>query len=283
MKLNEQYEVVNLPMSEIFHDASFNHRGYVSGLDVVELMRDIEKNGLRDPILVRPYTTQPPYKYRIIAGHRRHTAFKCLKKTEIPCRIIPIQDELDDYKISFSENLQRKQLNILQQARAVEIYKKRGWSANLVAQEFSQSLDWATVLYNLLELPSEIQEVAAAGLLTHKEIKQVHRLKDKDAQIDLVKQIKSAKAKGMRFTQPLKVNSQNILRNRVPTPAELNEMLDFLGDSTGPGLHTRLLAWAAGNISMAAIYQDIEAYCKENRKPFRMPPEVRKVLIGEKV
>lgn len=283
MKLNEQYEATVLPMSEIFHDSTFNHRGYVAPMDVVELSRDIDKNGLRDPILVREYKEKEGFKYRIIAGHRRHMAFKVLKKTEIPCRIIPVTEELDDYKISFSENLQRKQLNILQEAHAIKIYKDKGYSARLVAEEFSQTVDWALVRFQLLELPAEIQEVAAAGLLTQQQIKNVHKLKTYEDQIELVKKIKISKEKGEAFKTPLKQDHKNILRSRIPTPQEISEMLEFLADSTGPGLHTRLLAWARGNISIAAVYQDIETYCKENQKPFSMPTHIRQALTGAKV
>ncbi len=83
------YNVQDIPLNDILADPSFNCRGIIAPIDVVELAKDIEQHKLQNPIIVQNIDPKNNIgkDFRIVAGHRRYSAFKVLKKETIPLRI----------------------------------------------------------------------------------------------------------------------------------------------------------------------------------------------------
>lgn len=88
------------------------------GSNIEDLARDIEQNGLINPISVRP---QPNGEYKIIAGDRRGLAVTMLKWVEVDCQVW-LPGEGNDEDIKAAENLVRNQLSPTEEALA---YKRR--------------------------------------------------------------------------------------------------------------------------------------------------------------
>jgi ParB family chromosome partitioning protein len=285
----QNYEVHMIPMSEILSDDEFNCRGAISPLDVRDLALDIQDNDLQFPIAVQPAedvsTPLPPgKKYRIIAGHRRHKAFMVLRKTEIPAMIKRGLSEVQARVYNLSENLQRAELNILQEANAVNRLKELGLVQNDAAQALGKTRSWVQIRYNLLELPEVIREEAAAGMLTQSHIKQIYSLRDQgvEAQYEAVRAIKNAKLRGEGAVSVAKKPKDDPYKKKRRQKSEVQEMIKHIGrEGPGYGFATRCMAWANGEINTAELFLDIKEECKKHSKFYRIPvAELQKVSSG---
>lgn len=282
----EQYQVHMVPMDEIYSDEEFNCRGSISPLDVKDLAQDIQENELQFPIAVQPaedVSTPLPTgkKYRIIAGHRRHKAFMVLRRSEIPAMVKRGLDEIQARVYNLSENLQRAELNILQEARAVSRLKELGLAQESAALALGRTRSWVQIRYHLLELPSVIQEEAAAGLLNQSQIKQIYGLRDKgeEAQFEAVRAIKNARLRGEGAISVAKPPKEDPYKKKRRAKNEVQEMMKHIGkEGPGWGFATRCLAWANGEINSAELYLDIKAECRKKGKFYRIPvAELHKV------
>ena len=267
--------VHNIPMSEIFSDEEFNCRGKIPLLDVIDLARDIQANGLDLPITVMPFKGHPPCKWRIVAGHRRHAAFRVNAAETIPCTIRADLDEFGAACLNMRENILRKELNIKQEANGLKKFMLAGWSEPRLATELQQSRGWVQVRFMLLRLPEAIQNEAAAGWISQDQIRKIHNCKGEDAQFALLRAIKEAKVRGEKVDIPAVEKRNHVIASKTSQKRPvIFEMIDHLMTALGAGLETRCLAWAAGEISDYELYRDIETHCKENSIFYELPSHI---------
>lgn len=266
-------------MKDIFCDNSFNCRGPIPPIDVMDLIKSISDIGLQQPIIVQPWP-RDGWKWRIISGHRRYTAYKVLKKEAISAIISEVVNELQARKLNLEENLKRKNLNILQEAQALIPFCQAGWTQQDIAKEFSESVNWAHVRVNLLKLPDDIQAEAAAGILTQEHIKQLAQMKgNRDMMYEAVRKIKISRESGERKKILAKPKKVKPFKKRFRDKIEIHRMLQHLMKYIEPGLTTRCLAWAAGEISDFDFYREIEIYCNDNDIPYEIPAEILEAAL----
>ena len=268
-------EINLIPVNKIFSDPTFNCRGHIAPIDVIDLAKDIEKHGLQQPIVVQSLDNGSSYSHKLISGHRRHRAFQVLKIEEIPCIINDEISEADALILNLGENLHRRDLNILQEARALERLKLAGLSTTDVAAQLSKSSTWVLVRYKLLELPDVIQEAAAAGFITQAQISDLHTLGDMRKQIEAAKKIKSAKARGEKVPKVLKPK-RDMFKRRARDPDEIEWMMSHIREGVGNNFGTRCLAWAAGNISDLELFRDIEELAIQEGVNYNIPYDLAK-------
>jgi ParB family chromosome partitioning protein len=249
-------EITQIRVAEIFADPTFNCRGSIPPVDVVELVKDIEIHGLQQPIVVKPIENGR-YKFKIISGHRRHKAFEVLDWEMIPCVINEKISDADALILNLGENLHRKDLNIVQEAKALKRLKMAGFSINEVASELSKSSTWVSVRYMLLELPEEICEAAAAGFVTQKHIRELHSLGERSKQLEATKKIKHAKFRGEKVPIVHR-KKRNMFKPKIREREDVFFMQDHIQTAIGNNFGTRCLAWAAGEISDLELFRDIE-------------------------
>ena len=283
-----EYTVQDIELSRIWSDNDFNCRGTIIPMDVVDLVKDIDRNGLQFPIAIQPIGDVTPCKdvtdqevpesidFRIVAGHRRYHAFRVLKKDTIPAMIKIGLSEVQARLLNLGENLKRQALNILQEALAIKRLRDLGLNRRQVGEELGVSTAWVQVRYNLLDLPQVIQEDAAAGILNQYQIKQIFSLPDENSQFEAVKKIKGARLRGEKGISVGKTPEQDPYKKKRQAKNTVQEMINHMGSSIGHGLHTRTLAWANGEISSAELFFDISQYAKEHGVDYKIP------LIGAK-
>lgn len=281
-KVDDKYEVENLNMYEIFADPDFNCRGEIIPLDVLDLAKSIKERGLDQPITVQPYE-HGRYKWRVVAGHRRHMAFQINQMNTIPCFIRRDLTELQAHTYNLVENLQRQQLNIMQEANALKYYfSHTAFNDGDLASMFGQSRGWVQIRRDLLSLPPDIQKEAAAGVLNQNHIKQLAKVKNQADMYELTRRIKDLKAKGENPTlTPTIQRPSDAFKAKHRSRPEMVEMLTLIYGLTGPDLHTRCLAWATGEISTVALMNDVKEYCDDHQKPFKMPGFIKQAVQGE--
>ena len=127
-----------------------------------DLVSSIKEKGFIQPILVRSKQGE----YELIAGERRFRAAKQLGYKEIPAIIKDVSD-LDSLEISIIENIQRENLNPIDQAKA---YKRLSEEFNMTQDKVADTIgkDRATVanIMRLLNLPVKIQEYVSRGTIS---------------------------------------------------------------------------------------------------------------------
>jgi len=265
-----EYRVREVAMSSIFSDSDFNCRGTILPMDVVDLAKDIERNGLQFPITVQPYP-EDGFDFRIIAGHRRHAAFRVLKKDAIPVMVRLGLTPLSARLLNLSENLKRKELNIVQEARAISRLRDLGLTQEAIAAELGTSRTWVQVRFHLLDLPAPVQEEAAAGLLNQYQIRQIHSLDNMEDQYEAVRKIKTARLNGEKSIDVGKTSEEKPYVKKRQTTTAVQNMIEHLGTSIGFGIHTRALAWANGQINSAELYFDIKREAEELGRSYSLP------------
>jgi ParB/RepB/Spo0J family partition protein len=276
-------QIINLSMNDIFFDEDFNCRGPIMPMDVIELANDIKENGLIQPVVVVQLTgsrlnSNPDKKYLLIAGYRRYTAFKVNKETMIPAIIrTDMGEEADARFFNLSENLQRKQLNIMQEARALKKLESLGISEEAAARRLNMTRGWVQVRYMILRLPELVQAEIAAGWLTQKQIRDCYsQLKHngQEACFEAVKIFKDNKIKGRVGTRKKvkkkKKKDLNVKRER--NRQDIFELQEHIYVATGGNsIITSVLAWCAGEITDGDLHGRVQEWADEHGKGYRFP------------
>lgn len=163
--------IYDLPMKEIYADLTFNCRGHIDPASCAELAKDIKNKGLVQPVMVQPYDKVPGKKFRIVMGHRRHMAHQINHAETIRAIVKEGLSDLDARVLNICENIQRQDLNILQEAMSIDSLRRGGWNELQTADKIGMSRGWVQVRFMLLDLPIEIQHEAAAGLIPQSAIR----------------------------------------------------------------------------------------------------------------
>ena len=155
-------------------------RKYFDKEALEELSNSIRENGLLQPILVREYGDG---RYQIIAGERRFRACKLAGLTEIPAIVLD-RDDRAAAQIALIENIQREDLNPLEEALA---YKSLKDEYDMTQEELSEKVGKSrSAIANsirLLDLPEEILTMVAAKELSAGHARTLLGVKDREDMI----------------------------------------------------------------------------------------------------
>lgn len=266
-----EIKVFNVPLHDIFYDEEFNCRGKIPPSEVVDLAKDIDIHGLANPILLQPWTPGPQ-KYRIVCGHRRFMAFKLLKRDDIPAIIRHNLNEIQALTINLSENLKRKDLNMLQEARTLKKYFDMGVGEFRIAELVGMSRGWVQIRRELLSLPEDIQEAAASGFLTAEHIRDLYNLPT-DEQYAAVREIKDRRNRGDKRAISVKKNINKPTANvkRVRKRPDMFTLMEYIQSQIGNNLATRALAWSAGEITDLEMHTALREFAAEQGKIYEYP------------
>jgi ParB family chromosome partitioning protein len=151
-----------IPLDQIDRNP-FQTRSQINEEQLSELAASISANGVVQPILVRPL---PNGRFQLIAGERRWRASELAKKATIPAILRQVSDE-QAMEITIVENLQRADLNAMEQARAFERLS-REFHMTQEQMAVRTGKDRATVanFLRLLKLPASVQARVESGELS---------------------------------------------------------------------------------------------------------------------
>lgn len=123
--------------------------------EIEELASSIERDGLLQPILVRPFGKG----YQIIAGERRWQACKSIGIKTVPIRIRDVNDG-EALELALIENIQRSDLNPIEEAYGYRrLMERGGLTQSEVAEVVSKGRSTIANALRLLELPEEAQQL----------------------------------------------------------------------------------------------------------------------------
>ena len=274
-------ESMILKINEIHADEEFNCRGKISPIDVIDLAKGIAKDGLLQPIVVAEYTPEDVikynFKYKLIMGFRRFMAHIVNQMKEIKCEVRPPMEDRQARVLNLLENINRKNLNIVQEAKSIKSLKDLGATQEMVADELQMSKGWVQVRFMLLDLPEDIQQDASAGFLTQYNIRELYALKTPEEMYEAVKKIKTHKLSGSKkaFRPKRKLNA---MTKKHRTRAEIFQMMDHIQAHMGNNIITRTLAWSSGEINDYEFHVDLKSYADGLEKNYAIPAEIVSTL-----
>ncbi len=200
--------------------------------ELASLADSIAANGLIEPIVVRSSPSEG--MYQIIAGERRWRASMLAGLNEIPVRIM----ELDDKKaaqVALIENVQREDLNAIEEATAYEALVKRfGMTHDEIAAQIGKSRAAVTNSLRLLDLPDEIRNLLTDGTLSAGHGRALLGLEDKSSAPGLARHIAENRL-SVRETEKA-VRKANIERRKALSPKNPPVDLENHGDPDYIGL-----------------------------------------------
>ena len=271
MKRLEIFDVYEIPVSDIYYDTEFNCRGSFTPQSVHDLSQSIEQSGLQFPLVVQPYE-KDGCKYRLLAGHRRFRAVTVFLKWEtVPATIRQDLTEYESRVLNLTENLERKDLNILEEAKAIQNLYPNGESLRVIAHDLKRPTRWVHIRLRLLKFPEQVQKWAAAGLLSTGNIEALCLLDDEEVQIREAKKIVVYKTEHGKNAY-----CQHYVTSRFrprKSKQQISGMIARLYNAGGDGLATRVLAWAAGHLSDEEIDKDILEFIDTHELTPRAFPE----------
>ena len=197
-----------------------------------ELAESIKQFGLLQPILVQDRKTY----YEIIAGERRWRAAKKAGLKEVPV-IIKNLSEQEIVEISLIENIQRENLNPIEEAQA---YKRLLTEFNLkqdeVAERVAKSRTAVTNSMRLLKLCDDVQQMVIEGMISTGHARALISIEDPEQQYNIAQQI---------FDEKLSVRDVEKMVKNLNKPAKVSSKKETIDKS------------------LEAVYQDIEENLKQ--------------------
>jgi ParB family transcriptional regulator, chromosome partitioning protein len=128
-----------------------------------ELANSLREKGIIQPILVR----QKDEKFEIIAGERRWRAAQRLELEEVPVIIRKDIDDASSLEISLIENIQREELNAIEEANAYqELIDKFEYTLDKVGQMMGKDKTTISNSLRLLSLPEDMRDLIEDGRIT---------------------------------------------------------------------------------------------------------------------
>ena len=177
-------EVVYLHLDDIIPNR-FQPREVFDERALKELAASIKEHGVIQPIIVR----QVNNKYEIIAGERRYKASALAGMTKIPA-IINNLDDKEAAKVALLENLQRKNLNPIEEARTYQkILELDQMTQETLAKTMGKSQSAVANKLRLLALPDEILRALLKENISERHARTLLNLKNPEQQKKMLKRI----------------------------------------------------------------------------------------------
>ena len=177
-------QIIDIPSDEIYPNP-IQPRKTFDEKAIAELAESIKKHGLISPILVRRTNT----RYEIIAGGRRYHACKLAGIQNIPSIVKDISDS-EAFKISLIENLQREDLNPMEEAEAYYTLKEQfALTHQDIADAVLKDRSTVTNSMRLVHLPEEIKAALRDGLISTGHARAILMVETENGQLALLKRI----------------------------------------------------------------------------------------------
>lgn len=213
-----------------------------------ELARSIKANGIVQPIIVR----RKGSRFQIVAGERRWRASQKVGLQKIPAIIKVIGDE-KLLELALIENIQRQELNAIEEARAYKnLIETIGLTQEMIAERVGKNRTVITTFLRLLKLPDDVQKLVEEEKITAGHGRALLMTGDENTQRQLAKKIiemsmsvreteKAVKRSGKEHTQPIEnkaltgKNDANVQAAETKLRRHLGTQVKIIPDGRGTG------------------------------------------------
>ncbi len=175
IKNSSKNEIIEIPLNEI-RSNPYQPRTTFDEEALEELATSIKEHGVVEPVIVKKSIKG----YELVAGERRTKASSIAGKETIPAIIKDFSD-LEMMEIALIENIQRENLNPIEEAKAfANIIKETNMTQEEIASKFGKSRSYVTNLLGLLNLPSEVQKKVEEKKLSMSHARALSKITDPD-------------------------------------------------------------------------------------------------------
>lgn len=233
-------EVIEVPLNEL-RPNPYQPRKTFDESSLQELASSIEQSGVFQPIIIRKSAVKG---YEIIAGERRFRASKLAKKETIPA-IIRSFDEEAMMQVAVLENLQREDLNPLEEAEAYDMLMKNlKLTQAEVAERLGKSRPYIANYLRLLALPKLVKEMVQDDRLSMGQARTLLGLKKKDQMLKMANRCVKENLTVRQLEQLVAATNEARGKKKVPRmikekPYYLRESEDRLMDKFGTNVEIR--------------------------------------------
>ncbi len=228
-----------------------------------QLSESIKEHGVLQPILVRPIFSGG---YQIIAGERRYRACIMAGVTQVPA-IIRNFDDLKTMEIALIENLQRENLNPVEEARGYKVLMEtHGLTQEEVATSVGKSRPAVANALRLLKLPEYVLALVSEGKLSAGHARVLVSIEDPDRICELAEEIVE-KGLSVRFTEEAakaKKPSKNT-STRTIKPHYYSEVEMAMTENLGRKVTVSKSKSGKGGVLTIEFYSDEELTSLANR------------------
>ena len=228
METVDENEVKELPLSKLRVNP-YQPRKTFNEESLKELAESIKEHGVIQPIIVKKSIKD----YEIVAGERRYRASRLAGKETIPAIIKDFTDE-QMMEIAVLENLQREDLNSIEEALGFEMLMKNlNLTQEALAKRVGKSRSYITNMLGLLTLPTNVKELVKEGKISTSHARTLSKLEDKENIEELANKIVNENLNVRELEQttkesPKKVKQHHVSKNREYELLE-QDLENFLG------------------------------------------------------
>ncbi|MEZ4398000.1 MAG: ParB/RepB/Spo0J family partition protein [Candidatus Krumholzibacteriia bacterium] len=173
--------VIDLPIEQVIANPRQPRRVF-NEAKLAELAHSIAQEGVIQPILV---VKRGP-RYEIVAGERRFRASQMAGRSSVPAILTEV-DERESLKLALVENLQRDDLNPIEEALAYRVMVDEfAWTQEELGEHLGKDRSTISNTLRLLTLPDEVQSMVASGALSAGHVRALIKL-DRAACIEIAR------------------------------------------------------------------------------------------------
>lgn len=205
-----------------------------------ELSDSIKQHGVFTPILVKKSISG----YELITGERRWRASKMAGKQDIPAIIVDFDDK-QMMEVALLENIQREDLNIIEEAKAYEqLIQRLQYTQEQLAHRIGKSREHITNTLRLLKLPEDVQQYVTEKKLSMGHVRALLGLKDDEEKMRQIAKMAISQGLSVRKVEQLvkeqaqpKVNKPKIPQSLFVKEAQ-KQLEEYFQTSVNIGTHS---------------------------------------------
>ena len=177
-------EITNISVDRIFPN-TYQPRRFFNEEALEELSQSIKEHGIIQPITVR----KRGENFELVAGERRWRAARMAEFESVPCNIIEITDT-ESAEIALLENLQRQDLNFIEEAEAYyNLINDHKFTQDELAKRMGKKQSTIANKLRLLRLSAKVREICLNNKLTERHARALLSLPNEELQLKVVKKV----------------------------------------------------------------------------------------------
>ena len=224
--MNREQELSYLNIDSIIPNR-FQPREYFDEEALKELAISIKEHGVIQPLVVRRLLSG---KYEIIAGERRYKASQIAGLKTVPVIITELDDN-ESAEVALIENLQRRDLSAIEEAKSYKKILDRGYlTQESLAKRLGVSQSLVANKVRLLNLTEEVQDALLDNKISERHARSLLQLADRDKQIDMLNRIISNRLTVRETDEEIKRLLNNDLEPSVLNTFDFNKGLNGYSD-----------------------------------------------------
>ena len=235
-----------------------------------DLAESIKARGVLQPILIRPNPdSKGSAAYELVAGERRYRAGKMIGLEQIRAYIREFTDE-EAEDAQYAENVQRKNLTQIEEAKKLQRDLDRLGSTEAVLQKHNKSRAWLSKMLGLLKLPEQTRRLITENISADVEVihtvKAIEKISRPEAKA-LVDELKSTPMDGRARDKVAKVKDKVKPLASKPPKAEPRQNFDALADDATATLAERIMNLNSGDLDKVKMPVVVKAVEPEENNP----------------